>query len=83
MPPVLGDCIFCGLALHYNDPGSPPGDAQVDLAHLYAAQPRPWRDLTLIDSTGFSQCFGAGAQREQSVSVGQFAHHVLPDTPVG
>ncbi len=85
-PGVLGNCVFCDLPVHYETPS--PGGGQTDLEGLYDPRihpPRggPWRGFTLLDDGGVEECFGAGAQREAAVAVGQVAHHVLPGGPIG
>lgn len=68
-------CKWCGLTVAYDQPGNPPGDCQTgDLQGMYYTRPAS-RNFTLVTSAGVGQCFGAGAQHQAGVAIGQFAHH--------
>ena len=49
MSTVLGTCIWCGHSLVYLNPGSPPGDCEVDWAGFYD-KPNVSRSFVLIDT---------------------------------
>jgi hypothetical protein len=72
---ILGTCIWCGHALCFTEPGSPPGDCLVgDLGDFYHRSDT-WRDFTLIDTPLVYGKVCPLAQGQPGQAVGQFGIH--------
>lgn len=74
----VGTCRHCGLALFCDGPG--PGtaaSAEADQNDFYDESWAPFRDYQLVDSSGTIRCYGASAQSEPGVAIGQVPHHEL------